>query len=473
MRLAIRSIAACLAATLVAAHAPAQQPRQATGVKVGEVTQTEAIVWVRRTQNAARNSEGPVRRGRPAGPLPEGVAPDQLEGAVPGAAGQVRVRYETSPDLSDAIATAWANVTADTDYAHQFRLTGLRPATTYYYAVDTAAPGGEPRDGLLFGSFRTAPPPEQRVKVTFTVVTGMAYKDIDHPDGFHIYKSMLDLQPDFLVPTGDTVYMDSEDPKVTSLALARYHWQRMYGMPRHIAFHLRVPAYWEKDDHDTYTNDCWPTKKDPNMLPFSYEQGLMNINQQVPMGNSWYRTVRWGKGLEVWLLEGRDFRSPNNMPDGPDKSIWGKEQKEWLKETLAASDADWRVIVSPTPIVGPDRGNKADNHANRAFQHEGDEIRRWIQQHGGGNLFVCCGDRHWQYHSVHPETGVVEFSCGPASDEHAGGSPGLDEEYHRFHRVEGGFLSVAVEPEGEGSAIAFRLHDVHGKVVYEHRPPRR
>ena len=45
------------------------------------------------------------------------------------------------------------------------------------------------------------------------------------------------------------------------------------------------------------------------------------------MGEQTYRTFRWGKDLQIWLVEGRDFRSPNNMPDGPDKTIWGAEQK--------------------------------------------------------------------------------------------------------------------------------------------------
>ena len=43
------------------------------------------------------------------------------------------------------------------------------------------------------------------------------------------------------------------------------------------------------------------------------------------------------------------------MPDGPDKTIWGREQLAWLKESILASDAAFRVLISPTPIVGPDR----------------------------------------------------------------------------------------------------------------------
>jgi alkaline phosphatase D len=457
-------------AVLLAPAGVAQETRQATGVKVGEVSENSAIVWMRVTAKASRNAEGPVRRGRPVEPPPADVG--ALEGACPGAPGQVRFRYGVREDLAGATSTDWVEVGADRDFTHQFRLTGLKPATVYHYAAETAGPGGTPKHGALRGRFETAPPAEERAAVTFTVVTGQAYKDIDHRDGFHIYEAMAKLGPKFLVPTGDTVYYDSEDPRASTVALARYHWHRMYGYPRHIAFHLRVPGYWEKDDHDTLSDDCWPTLNPRFMLPLTFPDGLRIFREQVPMGEKTYRTYRWGKGLQVWLVEGRDFRSPNTMKDGPDKTIWGAEQKKWLKDSVLASDADWKVLISPTPLVGPDRSKKADNHANASFAHEGNEIRRWVQANVPDNFFFACGDRHWQYHSVHPETGVHEFSCGPASDEHAGGSPGEDPKYHRFHRVLGGFLSVAVGHTGDKSTITFRFHDVHGQVVYQHQRTR-
>ncbi|MCB1235415.1 MAG: alkaline phosphatase D family protein, partial [Verrucomicrobiae bacterium] len=186
-----------------------------------------------------------------------------------------------------------------------------------------------------------------------------------------------------------------------------------------------------------------------------------------PMGENIYRTYRWGRDLQVWFTDGRDFRSPNKMPDGPDKTIWGAEQKAWFKRTVAESDATWKVLVSPTPLVGPDRKNKNDNHSNAGFAHEGDEIRAWIRDHVPDNFFVVCGDRHWQYHSVHPATGVQEFSVGAASDSHAGGTPGHDPAIHRFHRVKGGFLCVDLGREGNESVIKFQLRGVDGAVGYE------
>ena len=244
----------------------------------------------------------------------------------------------------------------------------------------------------------------------------------------------------------------------------------MYSLPRHVAFHRKVPGYWEVDDHDSWVDDGWPTKKSPWMLPLTFEQGFGIYREQVPMGKLTYRTVRWGRDLQIWMVEGRLYRSANSMPDGPKKTIWGAEQMAWLKRTILASDASFRVLISPTPIVGPDRPKgKNDNHSNAAFATEGNHFRSWTRQHKLENFFVCCGDRHWQYLSVDPASGLREFSCGPASDEHAGGTPGRNPQVQPFHRVQGGFLSVRVRRRGDRPEISLKHHGVHGEVFNEYR----
>lgn len=292
------------------------------------------------------------------------------------------------------------------------------------------------------------------------------YSDLDHPEGYKIYPFMAKLDPEFIVSTGDTVYYDNERPRARTVELARYHWHRMYSLPRLVEFHRRVPGYWLKDDHDTLANDTWPSQNPDWMKPMTFRKSQRIFLEEVPAPSEPYRTVRWGKDLQIWLVEGRDFRSPNPMPDGPDKTIWGVEQREWLMKSILASDASFRVLISPTPIVGPDRSSKRDNHSNEAFAYEGNLFRSWTQEQGLSNFFLICGDRHWQYLSVDPKTGLREFSCGPVSDEHAGGSPGYDEEYHRFHREGGGFLAATVSRESDRPKITFRFHDVDGEVVY-------
>jgi len=453
---------AAIAATASTTLAQAQPtPRQASGVKVGEVTDTSAIVWVRLTASETRNAGGDKKTGKST--KDDTALPDadvaKLHGACPGAAGKVRVRYGTKADLSE-FKTSWMDVSDKTDFTHQFALTKLPADTVIHYATETAEDPVRPHPGIK-GTFRTAPKPDADVRVNFAVITCQMFADLDNDDGFNIYPAIAKLEPRFVAFTGDNVYYDSESPLAKTPALARYHWQRMYSLPRHVDLLRTVTTYWEKDDHDVVKNDSWSGQK---LGELTFAEGQKIFRQQVPMSETIYRTFRWGKHLQIWLMDGRDFRSPNSMKDGPDKSIWGKEQKAWLFKTLKDSDATWKVILSPTPIVGPDRDAKSDNLSNKPFDHEGNEVRAWLQKNVPNNCFVVCGDRHWQYHSVHPDTGVNEFSIGAASDQHAGGSPGENKKYHRFHRVKGGFLSV----DAHGKAIVFQHHDVHGKVVYKH-----
>ncbi len=125
--------------------------------------------------------------------------------------------------------------------------------------------------------------------------------------------------------------------------LAYYHWQRTYGLPTLLEFHKQVPTYFLKDDHDTYVNDTWPGTRFKWTGAFTFEDGQRIFRQQTGLPEPAYRTLQPTQDLQIWLMEGRDYRSPNPAPDGPDKSIWGAAQKDWLKKTLEQSTAKFRV----------------------------------------------------------------------------------------------------------------------------------
>ena len=441
-------------------------PWQATGTRVGEVTDTSAIVWTRLTQNPLRNNNGVVFLKKASKNESEEVTVPvaEIEGACPGREGRVRLRYGLKEDLSDAVETAWIPVTRAADFIHHFRLESLTPNSTYYYISQSADNSTLQIQSQFRGTFETAPEPATQGNFRFCVMTCQGYPDRDHQDGHPIYPSMLALKPKFLTLTGDLVYYDNDAPRAVSPELARLHWERMFSLPRLLETLRNVSGYWLKDDHDTLSNDTGPGA---SVGDLTFAEGQRIFQQQAPMGEDSYRTFRWGRDLQIWFTDGRDFRSPNNMPDGPDKTIWGAEQKEWFKRTVSESRATWKLLISPTPLVGPDRGTKNDNHSNSGFAHEGDEIREWLREHVADNFFVVCGDRHWQYHSVHPTTGLHEFSVGAASDSHAGGTPGENKIYHRFHRVNGGFLSVELSSHQNQSRITFQLRDVDGVIVHE------
>ena len=453
-----------LAAFLLPASTHAAQ--QANGIKIGEVSVDSAIVWTRLTLAAERNINGQSfpknknknRRSQRYDDL------DAMEGAVPGVVGSVRVRYWPSGKSDEAIATEWAVVSPDRNFTHQFRLADLVAGTRYAVVAEARAEGEDGISSTVNGSFVTAPAFDAIAPVRFSVVTGQDYPRRDDPaNGHQIYPRMQELGVDFFVHTGDIEYYDKAEPFADNVELARFKWNRLYAMPFQRAFHNHTASYFMKDDHDTLKNDCWPGQTYGDL---TWEQGLALFPEQVPMGKKTHRTIRWGRDLQVWLVEGRDFRSPNNMPDGPQKTIWGKEQKKWFYDTVTKSDATFRILISPTPIVGPDRGNKNDNHANKGFTHEGNEIRDFVSRQK--NMYAVCGDRHWQYVSVDPRTGVREYSCGPTTNKHASGfSEKNRSDMHRYLKVVGGFLRVEVKRVNNKPVAIFRHHNVTGKVLNE------
>ncbi len=82
----------------------AQEQHFAEGVKVGEVTDHSAIVWVRVSRDAGRRA-GPETPGQRSGGLapvlPAGTDASKLPGAVPGFSGRVRLRYGTAENLGN------------------------------------------------------------------------------------------------------------------------------------------------------------------------------------------------------------------------------------------------------------------------------------------------------------------------------------------------------------------------------------
>lgn len=465
-----------LAATLSSASLWGKQApgiQQATGVKIGEITPNGAVIWARHTLAVTRLDDGIRRRGHApnASVLKPGDDVNKLEGAAPGAPGAMRVIAEPGAGRGRKITTRWVEIGAQTDFSHMFRLEGLLPSTPYRFAIETRS-SSKSREGALTGAFRTAPAANEAAAVHFALSSCQIYCRQDRPDGYHIYEAIQKLAPQFLLSCGDNVYYDSEDPIANSIAVARYHWQRMYSLPTLVNCLRTVPGYWQKDDHDVYSDDSWPGRAVAKQAPFNYEEGATIFREQTPSplkGQPMFRRFRWGRELEIWLPDSRDYRSPNTDPDGPNKTIWGAEQKKWLKDTMTNSDATWKLMINPNPIVGPDHARKNDNHANPAFAHEGREFRQWLKDNVPGRVIVMNGDRHWQYHSVDPATGLHEWGCGPASDEHAvPPSRGEDKQYHRFLRIKGGFVSVQLNPADAENNLVFEHRDVHGNVVHRH-----
>ena len=407
--------------------------------------------------------------------------------AEPGTAG--RFKLMPADPRADAFFGEHRTAVAERDGVVRERFAGLLSDTTYRYRW-------EPDDGEpgRTGTFRTLPGADSAEPVSFVVVTGLNYakfhgssaidraKHLEQNNtelpapapaaerklGYPMLEAINLLNPHFVVFTGDTVYYDTpKKGRAKTLPELRAKWHAQFDQPRFRDLLAAVPAFHMKDDHDFRVDD---SDNAGDYAP-SPALGIETFREQVPVvppgdgETPTYRTVRCNQDLQLWFVEGRDYRSPNAMPDGPGKTIWGEEQYQWLTRTLADSDATFKVLVSPTPLVGPDDKRKTDNHTNfGGFRHERGRFFDFLKAEGmleSGEFLVLCGDRHWQYHATHP-TGVQEFSSGAihrsnsrpgreAGDPQSTDPDGDIVQHYLMGRDEppsGGFLHVRVHRPG-------------------------
>ena len=463
---------------LAASAVRADPVHLAQGVMAGEATASTVLLQTRLT----------------AVPGPE----LDRDGDVPGAAGVACFEWSEAADFAGARRTPWLKATAESDFIVRAKLDGLKAGTCYHYRVIAGADAAASRSGRT-GTFTTLPAPDNAAaRLSFCMGSCMNYhafmsgksngggpvtaSDDDKRLGYPVFAAMLALQPDFFIGAGDIVYYDKpEKAAAQSLPELRRKWHEQFRYPRLVEFFARTPGYWSKDDHDFRFNDA---DLAGDRLP-APAAGSELFREQMPVHAAgdrdapMHRTHRVHRDVQLWFMEGRDFRSPNRMPDGPQKSLWGAAQRDWLQRTLAASDATWKIIVTPTPMVGPDDASKRDNHVNPGgFRHEADAFFAWAREHGVTRLLTFCGDRHWQYHSIHP-SGVEEYSCGALNDENSrrGVAPGakngsdpeaLIRQPYTYAEPTGGFLHVAVAPAEDGRPrLRLTFRDDTGRVLHE------
>lgn len=397
--------------------------------------------------------------------IPNGKTLADMEGACPGAAGQVQLSYHPVDKPNETVQLPWADVDTTINFTKQWALDDLVAGTKYKVTIEARKSDGAAVSDVVEGMFSTAPNADQVEELEFCMTTCHDYRRRDDSVGGHkIYKSMLQHDPDFYIHHGDIEYYDGPSPYAFTEELMYFKWDRLFALPFQRDFYNKHTTYFMKDDHDVLRDDAFPGS---TFGTVSFERGLEIFDkEQFPANDKPYKAVRWGKDLQLIIVEGRNYRSKNTDDDGPDKTIWGEEQKEWVFKTIETSDATYKLLISSSPILGPDRKNKKDNYSNSNFQYEGDAIRAFIN--GRDDVIIVTGDRHWQYVTHFEGTNLWEFSTGAGADQHAGGWSN-DKRFpqHQYLNVIGGYLSGKLWRENGEVKLKFTHHGVEGNVLNE------
>ena len=439
------------------------------GIAVGDVSATSALLWVR--------TDGP--------------ATVLVEWATP-------AMWEMASKLATAMApvpkTAELTSTADTDYTLSIPLAGLAPATRYRYHVLIARDRESPHSSKLRlaarGELTTLPNVDTSAPVTFawSADLGGQGRCRQGSAGYQIFNVMGRQHLDFFLFLGDTIYSDSPCPSPPNEPgadfqaatldeyRARHRYQRGAASLRR--FLETVPIYVTWDDHEVRNDFSGPFDE---RMP----AGRQALREYWPISSPsadphrLYRSIRYGKDVDLFILDTRQYRSRNTDLDGPVKTLLGAAQLQWLIEGLAHSSATWKVISTSVPLSVPKGGTGySDGWAagpnEPGFERERQVIVELILSRKLKNVVFLAGDVHWvQANAYDPnQDGVIdfhEFVAGPLSARPGRITPASEtlhptrlineEGYHNFGlvRVTKTEFDVTVVDDAGTIRFAYRL----------------
>jgi alkaline phosphatase D len=343
-------------------------------------------------------------------------------------------------------------VTSARDLTGQVLLTGLGPATEYRYRVRFH----DGRQGAAVeGSFTTAPDASEPAAVRLAFGGDLAGQNVcrDAVEGFPLLEQVRAFRPDVFVGLGDMIYADNLCAAVGRYGNAQVpgdfveaattaefwkHWRYTRGDPglQRLLAETGYVGVW--DDHEV-VNDFGPLHDTRSAPPYTAGVPLLPIGLQAfldytPIAQSpdtpkrLYRALRYGKHLELFVLDTRQYRDPNGALDEPGrpKTMLGREQLTWLQERLAGSDATWKVVVSSVPMSIPTgfpaaggRDGWANFDQQTGFEQELLAILDHARDRGLANLFWITTDVHFaealRYRPFPDDPGFVvhELATGP------------------------------------------------------------
>ena len=388
------------------------------------------------------------------------------------AADRISVRVTAADDVSSA-QTIEALTRPDWDHIVRLPLDGLRPGTRYAYEVTGA--------GRVSGTFSTAPAADsdRPVRLLWSGdLGGMGYCR-DGASGYPIFRAMARRNADFFLFVGDTIYAD-HPCRVTALAasgelravsLDGYRAKHLYNRadPAVQDFFRRTPVYAIWDDHEVANNFAGPLEW---RMPIGRRafRDYWGIAGPPDEPDRLYRSARWGRGLEVFILDTRQYRSRNADPDGPDKTMLGAAQRAWLLEGLSASDATWKLVVTSVPLgvfTGSDSWTSANilgvPRVGAGFAWERDLILRTLRERGVRNVVFIAGDVHFAQFVRHEVEGYVvhELMAGPLAAR-AGFPRFLDRSLNSTSLASLGFTHNFGELVADGGTLTAWIRDGAG-----------
>ena len=304
-------------------------------------------------------------------------------------------------------------------------------------------------------SFRVAPEPGAGRAVRIAVAAcGSQFGPI--------FGHLAAARPDLFVWQGDLNYPDTHGPLAQTMSGYAGIWRDFLANPLLAGVLERTAFAPQRDDHDYGFQDANSTTIPRFPWAVGPWRALMNRR-------AFYRFA--AGAAEVWVVDQRLFKSDPTASDSAEKTLLGRRQRRWLLRTLAASEAEFKVICSPCTVFMP--ANARDGNWAAGFEAERDLVLDHVRRRVGGTTLFLTGDTHL--------TGVYEGEDGfearaapvgipkpnditlvdPLAAEKLRGQPGVAYAGDECH-----FTLLEIGGRGSDARLELRLVREDGAVPY-------
>jgi len=258
--------------------------------------------------------------------------------------------------------------------------TEMQPRSKYQYKI--LGPSGEviTRQNC---TFETAPDPQQPSRIC------LAFGSCAATRPSKLWSQIEQHGAHGTVLLGDTPYIDSTD-----LSVARQRHREFLQVPQLASLIRHTPTWGTWDDHDFGRNDSDGRLKGKE----NTRQAFVEYRANATFGHDRsgiYTKFQYGPA-EVFLLDTRWFARTEKSPvDSNQPTLLGEKQWRWLKESLLASNAPFKLIACG--MIWDDKENSESDDWG-TYTHERDALFQFLGENKIPGVVLIGGDIHCSRH---------------------------------------------------------------------------
>lgn len=285
---------------------------------------------------------------------------------------------------------------------------------------------------------------------------------------YRIFESIAEKSPVFMLWLGDNNYLREPDWNTRRGIQHRNTHTRSVEELQPMLAKMHHYAIWDDHDYGPNNSDKSYMMKDVTLEVFKQFWGNPTYGTKAMPGAITY--YNWND-CDFFLLDNRFYRDANYLKK-QDKSILGEKQKEWLKNALAFSHANFKFVAIGGQFLN--NGGFYETHANYGFNPEREELINFIQEHNIKNVVFITGDRHHSEISVLKETGkpaIYDVTTSPLT----AGPARVNPDENNTLRIKDSFISgqrnfalFNVSGTDDNRKVEVKFFDTDGKELYDY-----